>query len=60
MISDTVDILDAGVNVAINFTLVGTKANKFVIETCNKKLETMLSVKYDISEPIFYNDFFRG
>ena len=62
MISDTVDILDAKiVNVAINFTVVGDeKANKFdVIEACNKKLETMLSVKYDIGEPIFYNDFFR-
>ena len=62
MITDTVDILDALiVNISINFTVVAdVNKNKFdVLNSCVEKLEDHFDIKFDIGEPLFYNDVFR-
>jgi hypothetical protein len=62
MITDTVDILNAEtVNLALNFTIVSDVGfNKFdVLNNCIAKLEDYFDVKFEIGEPLFYNDVFR-
>tara|TARA_R100001509_G_scaffold154509_1_gene116208 strand:+ start:3963 stop:5756 length:1794 start_codon:yes stop_codon:yes gene_type:complete len=62
MITDTVDILDAKViNLSVNFTVVAdVDRNKFdVLAACIESLARFFDVKFDIGEPLFFNDIFR-
>ena len=62
MITDTVDILDAKIiNLSVNFTVVAdVDRNKFdVLAACIESLARFFDVKFDIGEPLFFNDVFR-
>jgi hypothetical protein len=62
MITDTVDILDIRIiNLSINFTVVAdVDRDKFdVLNNCITSLVNFFSVKFEVGEPLFYNDVFR-
>ena len=59
MITDTVDILPTQiVNLALNFTVISDVGwNKYdVLNKCIARLEEHFDVKFEIGEPLFYNE----
>ena len=62
MITDTVDILNAKIiNLSLHFTVVAdVDRNKFdVLAACIERLAEFFNTKFDIGEPLFFNDVFR-